>query len=84
LSRCVFSCSFCAWSPEDRDRPEHRIPILPGAKHLFTDEKEPSGVFIKFLKGGSWYEAVRDEFVQSTVRLRDHQDKAAISARRGA
>ena len=79
LSRFAIANSFRAWSPADRDRPERQVSISPGPKHLFTDETDPAGVFIKFLQGGSWYEAERDEFVRSTVPLCEH-----FSARRGA
>jgi hypothetical protein len=84
LSRFTVTSSFCAWRPGDRDFPERQISILPGPKHLFTDETEPSGIFIKFLESGSWYEAERNEFVRATVPLREHQQDAAASARRGA
>jgi hypothetical protein len=76
--------SFNAWSPGDRDRPERRISISPGPKHVFTDEPEPSGHFVKFLKSGSWFEAERREFHCSTVPLRGHKEKTAVSAQRGA
>jgi hypothetical protein len=84
LSRFAVTCSFCAWSPADRDRPERQISISPGPKHLFTDEPDLSGVFVKFLQNGLWYEAQRDEFVRCTAPLREHQDRAALSARHGA
>jgi hypothetical protein len=77
LSRFAVTSSFPAWSPGDRDRPEHRVSISPGAQDLFTDETEPSGVFVKFLKNGSWYEAERTEFARSTVPLE-------LSVQRGA
>jgi hypothetical protein len=75
LSRFTVTCSFPAWFPADREHPERRIFIAPGSKNLFTDEAEPSGLFIKFLKSGYWYEAERDEFLRAT---------AALSGRRGA
>lgn len=84
LSRFSVTSPFSAWSPRDRDHPERRVSISPGPKHLFTDEHEPSGVFIKFLQSGSWYEAPRDEFVRCTAPLREHQEGKAASARRGA
>jgi len=84
LRRFSVTCSFCAWSPGDRDCPERRIFISPGQKHLFTDETEPSGCFIKFLESGSWYEAERNEFIRATVPLREHAHAAELSARRGA
>jgi hypothetical protein len=80
LSRFAVTCSFCAWSPADRDRPEGRISISPGAKDLFTDEGEPSGAFIKFLQSGLWYEAGRNEFGRSTVPV---EEGAYISASQG-
>ena len=84
LSRFSVTCPFSAWSPGDRDCPERRIFISPGPKHLFTDETEPSGCFIKFLESGSWYEAERNEFIRATVPLRDHPQAIAISVQRGA
>jgi hypothetical protein len=84
LSRYAVTRPFSAWSPGDRDHPERQVSISPGPKHLFTDEVEPSGTFVKFLKSGSWYEAARDEFICCTACLREHQDSAAASARRGA
>jgi len=84
LSRFTVTCSFSAWSPGDRECPERRISIAPGSKHLFTDETQSSGLFIKFLKSGLWYEADRDEFMRSTVLLRNRQENGALSARRGA
>ena len=84
LSGFAVTSSFSAWSPGDRDRPGRQISISPGPKHVFTDETEPSGVFVKFLKSGSWFEAERSEFDRSTVPLRGHQEKTAISAQPGA
>jgi len=84
LSRYAVIRCFSAWSPGDRVHPERHISISPGPKHLFTDEVEPSGAFVKFLKCGSWYEAERDEFVRCTAALREQQDSAATSALRGA
>jgi hypothetical protein len=84
LSRFAVSSSFCAWSPGDRDRPERQISISPGPKHLFTDEGASSGLFIKFLQNGDWYEADRADFVRATIPLIEHQDTAKLSARRGA
>ena len=84
LNRFAVTSAFSAWSPADRNYPDRQISISPGSKHLFTDEPEPSGVFIKFLKSGSWYEAERSEFLRCTAPLREHQDGAAASARRGA
>jgi hypothetical protein len=83
LSRFAVTSSFSAWSPADRDHPERQVSMAPGPKHLFTDEAEPSGVFVKFLKNGSWYEADRNEFARSTVPLREHPKGRAISARHG-
>lgn len=68
LSRFVITRAFHAWSPGDRNHPERYISISPGPKDLFTDEAEPSGAFVKFLKNGSWYEAARDDFESATVR----------------
>jgi hypothetical protein len=84
LGRFAVTCSFSAWSPRDRDRPERQVSISPGDKHLFTDEAELSGAFVKFLKCGSWYEADRNEFLRSTVVLKEHPEKARLSVRRGA
>jgi hypothetical protein len=75
---------FCAWKPGDRDHPERQVSISPGPKHLFTDETEQSGLFVKFLKSGSWYEADRDEFSRATVPLHGPQYMKELSARRGA
>jgi hypothetical protein len=69
LSRFAIANPFRAWSPADRDHPERRVSISPGPKHLFTDETHPTGVFIKFLHNGSWFEANRDEFMRATVSL---------------
>jgi hypothetical protein len=68
LSRFVVTSVFHAWSPGDRNHPERYISISPGPKDLFTDEAEPSGPFVKFLKTGLWYEAARDDFETATVR----------------
>jgi hypothetical protein len=84
LSRFAITRPFCAWSPGDRNHPERQISISPGTKHLFTDEAEPAGLFIKFLKSGSWYEADRREFERATVPLPDHPESALLSAQRGA
>ena len=84
LSRYAVTRAFFAWSPGDRAHPERQVSISPGPKHLFTEEVEPFGAFVKFLKSGSWYEAERDEFVRCTALLCGHQDSAATSARRGA
>jgi hypothetical protein len=84
LSGFAVTSSFSAWRPGDRDRPERQISISPGPKHVFTDEAEPSGIFVKFLRSGSWFEADRREFDRSTVPLGGHQEKAAVSAQRGA
>jgi hypothetical protein len=81
LNRFAVTCPFRAWSPADRDRPGREISISPGPKDLFTVDTEPTGVFIKFLKGGAWYEAERDEFEQATVPL---HEVMALSARHGA
>ena len=66
VSRFVVTSSFGAWSPADRDCPEKRLSIAPGAKDLFTDDAEGVGVFVKFLKGGLWFEAARRDFEGST------------------
>ena len=84
LSRFSVTSPFSAWSPGDREHPERQVSILPGPKHLFTDEREPSGIFIKFLKNGSWFEAERNEFLRCTAPLREHEKGKAASARRGA
>jgi len=83
LNVFAVTCPFCAWKPGDRDRPERQVSISPGPKHLFTDETEQSGHFVKFLKSGSWYEADRSEFIRSTVPLHSREEKAALSARHG-
>ncbi len=83
LNRFSVTRSFIAWSPGDREHPERQVSISPGAKHLFTDEA-PSGVFVKFLKSGCWYEAEREEFVRSTVSLGEHSEEKAFSAQHGA
>jgi hypothetical protein len=69
LSRFVVRRAFGAWSPGDRDHPERRISISPGERDLFRDDPENSGVFVKFLKNGAWFEAKRGEFEGSTVRV---------------
>jgi hypothetical protein len=69
LSRFVVRRMFGAWSPGDRDHPERRISISPGERDLFTDDHENSGVFVKFLKNGAWFEAERGEFEGSTVMV---------------
>jgi hypothetical protein len=84
LNVFAVTCPFSAWKPGDRDRPERQVSISPGPKHLFTDETEQSGLFVKFLKSGSWYEADRSEFSRSTVPLHSREEKTALSARRGA
>jgi hypothetical protein len=84
LNRFVVTCAFSAWSPSDRDHPECRVSIAPGPKHLFTEEADAAGAFIKFLKNGSWFEADRSEFARSTALLRDSQEGTPLSARRGA
>ena len=84
LRRFVVTSPFIAWSPGDRDRAGSRISILPGPKHLFTEEIDPSGAFVKFLKGGSWYEADRNVFAGATVPVREHQEARSVSAQRGA
>jgi hypothetical protein len=81
LKRYAVTCSFCAWSPGDRDHPERKVSISPGSKYLFTDELGPAGSFIKFLKCGSWYEAERNEFARATEPAGEGQ---ALSAQRGA
>jgi hypothetical protein len=67
LNRFAVTGSFSAWSPRDRNRPECWIFIGPGPKDLFTDEAQPIGAWIKFLKGGLWFEADRSEFDRSTM-----------------
>jgi len=67
LNRFTITGSFEAWSPGDRHRPERRISISPGPRHLFTDETESSGIFVKFLKNGLWYEADRSDFLRFTI-----------------
>ena len=84
LSRFTVTCSFCAWSPADREYPERRISIAPGSKNLFTDETGASGLFIKFLKSGSWYEAERNDFLRATAPLSESGEHAVLSERRGA
>jgi hypothetical protein len=84
LSRFAVTSPFSAWRPEDRDHPERRLSIVPGVKHLFTDEPEPSGVFVKFLKSGSWYEAERSDFALSTAPVKEDRKKQMLIARRGA
>ncbi len=86
LNRFVVTNPFFAWSPGDRNLPERRVSISPGSKHLFTDEREsqPVGSFIKFLKGGCWYEADRWDFIQSTAPLCGKPQEPAISVQRGA
>ena len=84
LTQFAVTGEFRAWSPGDRNYPERKVFISPGPKHLFTEEIEWSGVFVKFLKSGSWYEAERDDFLRATVPLREHQEGQPVSARRGA
>jgi hypothetical protein len=67
LCQFVVIGSFSAWSPGDRDRPERRICVSPGERHLFTDATDNAGMFVKFLKNGFWYEAERGDFDRSTM-----------------
>jgi hypothetical protein len=67
LKRFIVYASFPAWSPEDRDHPERRIFIAPGARDLFTDGTENRGSLIKFLRNGLWYEAARSDFEKATT-----------------
>jgi hypothetical protein len=83
LNVFAVTCPFCAWKPGDRDHPERQVSISPGPRHLFTDETGQAGLFVKFLKSGSWYEADRSEFSRSTVPLHGPQEKQ-LSAQRGA
>jgi hypothetical protein len=80
LSRFLITNAFRAWSPADRNLPERRVSISPGARPLFIDQTDPEGLFIKFVQGGSWYEAERDEFVRSTMPSCEHRP---LSAQRG-
>jgi hypothetical protein len=83
LSRFKVSCSFPAWNPGDRGFPHRQVSILPGTQDLFTEDGEPIGAFVKFLKNGSWYEAERSEFARSTVAL-IKQELEGLTAQRGA
>jgi hypothetical protein len=80
LTRFAVTCSFRAWSPGDRYHPERKVFISPGPNDVFTDQHDPAGNFIKFLKCGAWYEAERDEFARNTKPL---GAGIAISARHG-
>ena len=80
LTRFAVVCAFGAWSPQDRDHPERRVSILPGMRDLFTEDAENTGVFVKFLKSGSWYEAERLEFERSTQEVTEHEALAARAA----
>jgi hypothetical protein len=84
LNRFAVTHAFSAWSPGDRGCPERKVCISPGPKHLFTEQADAAGQFVKFLKNGSWFEAERSEFARSTALLRESQEGAALSARRGA
>lgn len=84
LTRFVITSSFCAWKPGNREHPERQVSISPGPKNLFTDEAEASGLFIKFLQNGDWFEADRADFVRSTAPMRERPENAALSARLGA
>jgi len=77
LKRFVVYQSFGAWAPSDRGHSERRISISPGVKDVFTDDADHAGVFIKFLKNGTWYEAERDEFARST-RAEDRVSVAGV------
>jgi hypothetical protein len=81
LSRFFVTSSFGAWLPADRDYPERRVSISPGPRDLFTDETEKSGLFVKFLKNGSWYEAERRDFELATCLSNQLEE---ISVQRGA
>lgn len=81
LNRFAVTGSFPAWSPSDRNRPECRIFIGPGPKDLFTDETQPTGVWVKFLKGGLWFEADRLDFDRSTMPFA--ADRARVLAAHG-
>ena len=76
LSRFCITGSFPAWSPGDRDHPERRVAISPGPKHLFTDQVEPAGAFVKFLKSGLWYEAERSDFERFTMPMVEGEQRA--------
>jgi hypothetical protein len=80
LTRFAVVRAFGAWSPKDRDDPDRRVSILPGVRDLFTENVENAGVFVKFLKSGSWYETERLEFEQSTQAVTEHE---VLSARAG-
>ncbi len=77
LSRFTVVAPFGAWSPSDRDHPEKRVSISPGDRHLFTDGAENTGIFVKFLKNGEWYEAERRDFARSTALLKEDREKGS-------
>jgi hypothetical protein len=79
LSKFVVTGSFRAWAPSDRDQIEKRISVLPGPRHLFTDDADSTGVFVKFLKNGVWYEAERADFMRSTRLLTKERVKASAA-----
>lgn len=83
LRRFVIIDAFGAWSPGDRDYPERRIFISPGPRDLFTDGAEKEGVFVKFLKSGLWYEALRRDFETST-KLADQSDEQELAVARAS
>ena len=79
LSKFVVTGSFRAWAPSDRDQIEKRISVLPGPRHLFTDDADSTGVFVKFLKNGEWYEAERGDFMRSTAVVTEERQKASAA-----
>jgi hypothetical protein len=79
LSRFKVTDTFKAWSPSERNCPDRRISISPSPRHLFTEDAELLGTFVKFLKNGNWYEAERSEFVRSTVPLPKHSARGAVA-----
>jgi hypothetical protein len=79
LNRFVVTGSFRAWAPSDRDQVEKRISVLPGSSHLFTDDADSTGVFVKFLKNGEWYEAERGDFMRSTTLVTEERLNASAA-----
>jgi hypothetical protein len=78
LSRFVVRRAFGAWSPSDRDHPERRVSISPGERDLFMDDLENTGVFVKFLKNGAWFETERGEFEGSTAMVTESRVSRAV------
>jgi len=79
LSRFAVVGTFAAWSPGDRNCPDRRVSISPGPKDLFIENAEGSGIFVKFLRNGEWFEAARSDFERSTTPMAETHHRAMAS-----